>query len=82
MKGGKRCRYGKGGSCEGESWVSISGRGNVARARVLAPNEVGGGRWIRRWLAVVAVGEANINMDGGDLCDMHKEGKKMKKEKE
>jgi len=31
---------------------------------------------------LAAVGEANINMDGGDLCDMREEGKKMKKEKE
>ena len=62
--------------------MSISRRGDMARARVSAPNEVSGGRWIQRWLAAAAAGEANISMDGGDLCGVHEEGKKIKKEKE
>ena len=62
--------------------MSVNGRGNMARARVLALNEVSGGRWIQRWSVAAAAGEANINVDGGDLCDVCEEGKKMKKEKE
>ena len=63
--------------------MSISRRGDVARVRVSALNEVGGGRWIQRWSVVAVVaGEANISVDGGDLCGVHEEGKKIKKEKE
>jgi len=43
-EGGERCRYGEGGGCEGECVrARVSRRGDVARARVSAPNEVGGG---------------------------------------
>ncbi len=43
--------------------MSISRRGDVARVRVSALNEVGGGRWIQRWLAAAAAGEANISQE-------------------
>ena len=63
--------------------MSISRRGDMARARVSAPNEVGGGRWILWWSAVAAAaGEANISVDRGNLCGVREEGEKIKKEKE